>query len=568
MKIRTYKKIFAFVILSLFIGAGVIPNISGNTKNNYIKPTEEYYSNIPLNDDYIDTFWKFDECSGNTVGDSSGHNHDGTIYGATWTSGYSGCALSFDGIDDYVDFSDHAPEIMFNKTDDIILSFYFKSDSEGLIFSSTAPWGNNPEFRLELLSNGSLLFYKITQLCGIKLYSNGVYNDGDWHKAEYYYNGITSNPTVSLYVDDTLDITKTHWLCEIENDDYSKTKMGMHSHSDADYFNGLIDEFKIIKYEQGNKQAPPEISGPTIGEPNVQYDYTFITNDPEEDDITTLIIDWGDGDTDEISGPFGSGEEVIVSHEWAEEDNYCIKAKSKDIWYESSWSECYEVFIGNQQPEPPEIDGPKCGEKGEELTYTFVSNDFEEHDIYYYIEWGDGTFDDWFGPYPSGEEAIASHSWNSDGEYEITAIAKDSHDSLSEESEPYPVRIGNQSPPEAPEIDGPKKGGVGISYSFLFMTTDPDGDDVIYEIDWGDNSFDEEGPIKSGEEIIINHAWDMPSTYVIRARAKDVPCNTYSDWSEMEIKIPRNRAFSINLVDFLFERFPQALNLIKELLKF
>jgi len=561
MKNGNYKKILIYGIFILFIGAVILPNISGNTVNNYIESAEEYSTIAPLNDDYVNSYWKFDECSGDTVEDSSGHNYDGTIYGATWVSGYSGCALEFDGVDDYVDFSEYAPGIMFNKTDDIILSFYFKSSSGGLMFSSTASWGNNPEFRLELLPNGSLLFYKITQLCGIKLYSTGVYDDGDWHNAVYYFNGVTSNPTVTLYVDDTLDSLFTHWLCEIENDDYSKTKMGMHSHTDTDYYDGLIDEFKIIKYEQGNVQAPPEISGPIIGSPDETIDYSFITNDPEEDDIVKLEIDWGDGDVDDIDGPFESGEEVVEGHKWTEEGEYCVKARSIDMWGHSSWSDCYTVYIGNQPPGAPKIDGPKCGDAGEELTYTFVSDDFESNDLYYYIDWGDGSYEDWFGPFTANETVTASHTYSSDGEYEIVARAKDIHDSVSQDSS-YPVRIGNQSPPDAPFIDGPRKGITGESYGFIFMTTDPDGDDVIFEIDWDDGTTREEGPVTSGEEIILNHAWDFPSKYVIKARAKDIPCETYSDWSELQIEIPRNRALSISLLDFLSERFPCAFKII------
>ncbi len=49
--------------------------------------------------------WTFDEGSGTTAYDSAGSN-DGTIYGAQWTSGQIGGALSFDGYGDYVDLSD------------------------------------------------------------------------------------------------------------------------------------------------------------------------------------------------------------------------------------------------------------------------------------------------------------------------------------------------------------------------------------------------------------------------------------------------------------------------------
>jgi len=47
-------------------------------------------------------YWKLDENSGTTTADSSGYGNDGILNGATWTSGKSGAALSFDGIDDYV----------------------------------------------------------------------------------------------------------------------------------------------------------------------------------------------------------------------------------------------------------------------------------------------------------------------------------------------------------------------------------------------------------------------------------------------------------------------------------
>jgi hypothetical protein len=49
--------------------------------------------------------WKFDEGSGTSAKDATDNNNDGTISGATWTSGKFGSALSFDGTDDYVNIS-------------------------------------------------------------------------------------------------------------------------------------------------------------------------------------------------------------------------------------------------------------------------------------------------------------------------------------------------------------------------------------------------------------------------------------------------------------------------------
>jgi len=46
--------------------------------------------------------WMFEEGSGNTANDSSGHGAHGTLNGPTWSQGKTGGGLSFDGINDYV----------------------------------------------------------------------------------------------------------------------------------------------------------------------------------------------------------------------------------------------------------------------------------------------------------------------------------------------------------------------------------------------------------------------------------------------------------------------------------
>ncbi|MFH1719124.1 MAG: LamG domain-containing protein, partial [Planctomycetota bacterium] len=47
-------------------------------------------------------YWGLDENGGTNAADSSGNANDGTIIGATWTTGKAGSALRFDGVDNYV----------------------------------------------------------------------------------------------------------------------------------------------------------------------------------------------------------------------------------------------------------------------------------------------------------------------------------------------------------------------------------------------------------------------------------------------------------------------------------
>ncbi len=88
-------------------------------------------------------------------------------------------------------------------------------------------------------------------------------------------------------------------------------------------------------------------------------------------------------------------------------------------------------------------------------------------------------------------------------------------------------------PPDPPTIDGPTEGLIDHNYEFGIRTTDPEGDNVRYYVDWGDgNTSGWIGPYPSGEEITVSHTWGEPGTYSVRARAED----TYgikSHWSEL-----------------------------------
>jgi lysophospholipase L1-like esterase len=81
----------------------------------------------------------------------------------------------------------------------------------------------------------------------------------------------------------------------------------------------------------------PQIIGPTSGKVGEKYNYTFVTSDPEEDDVY-YWIEWGDDQVEEWIGPFDSGDEIILSHIWDEQGKFTIRAKAKDTHEgESPW---------------------------------------------------------------------------------------------------------------------------------------------------------------------------------------------------------------------------------------
>jgi CubicO group peptidase (beta-lactamase class C family) len=133
----------------------------------------------------------------------------------------------------------------------------------------------------------------------------------------------------------------------------------------------------------------------------------------------------------------------------------------------------------------------------------------------------------------------------------------------------FAENIQNNSPPISPKINGPINGKVGLEYKYNFSSDDPDTDKVYLFIEWGDeNNTGWIGPYSSGEEKKIGHIWNEKGTYTIQAKAKD-NYGAESNWSYLEINIPKNKARIINLkfIDQLFERFLNKVLLLGQVLK-
>jgi hypothetical protein len=146
----------------------------------------------------------------------------------------------------------------------------------------------------------------------------------------------------------------------------------------------------------------------------------------------------------------------------------------------------------------------------------------EGEQVFYKFDWGDGNFSDWIGPYASGETGEASHAWEELGDYEIKAIARDINGVQSDWSEPAFLSIVENENPSKVAIDGPTFGFGGEEYEFSFVSTDSEGHDIIYRIDWDDGTGSEYfGPYSSGETVTISHSWNLKGTYWIKSWAKD-----------------------------------------------
>jgi hypothetical protein len=110
---------------------------------------------IPITDPNLLCWWKFDDGAGTTAVDSSGHDHYGTVNGATWVAdGRIGGALEFGGDGDHVLDADGGDYL--NGLDAITVCVWIKSDvtstEKGFVCFIEPAGGDNGGMRYDAAS--------------------------------------------------------------------------------------------------------------------------------------------------------------------------------------------------------------------------------------------------------------------------------------------------------------------------------------------------------------------------------------------------------------------------------
>jgi hypothetical protein len=152
------------------------------------------------------------------------------------------------------------------------------------------------------------------------------------------------------------------------------------------------------------------------------------------------------------------------------------------------------------------------------------------------------------------------------GEYSYHIWADDKTGN-EEESPDYTFTIVEDNlPPTIPTISGQSSGKPGTAYDYKFQSTDPNGDDLYYCIDWDDDTGEIFiGPYTSGEEVTETHTWESEGDYTLKVKSKDVH-DAESDWATLSISMPKNKAVNIQLLNF-FESHTNQFPILQFLLR-
>jgi len=85
------------------------------------------------------------------------------------------------------------------------------------------------------------------------------------------------------------------------------------------------------------KPETPSITGDESGHIRRKYDYTIVSTDPDNDNIS-YYVDWDDGKFTDWTTPTPSGKAITLSHTWQKKGTYTIKTKARDEHLmESGW---------------------------------------------------------------------------------------------------------------------------------------------------------------------------------------------------------------------------------------
>jgi hypothetical protein len=223
----------------------------------------------------------------------------------------------------------------------------------------------------------------------------------------------------------------------------------------------------------------------------------------------------------------------------------------------------------NNPPFTPDTPiGPTEGKPYTDYMYSTKTADPDDDQLYFLWDWGDENNSEWLGRYLTDEECKVFHSWVNIGRYDVKVKAKDINGAESRWSESLTVVIYlDDIPPYAPTVSGSDKGTIKVATYYNITAIDPEGSNVSYFINWGDDTNSEWiGPYSSGVPITKFHTWSTKVIYTIKAKARDEHGGE-SNWGTLTVAMP----YSFNkliqpFLELLFERFPNAFPLLRQLL--
>ncbi len=278
--------------------------------------------------------------------------------------------------------------------------------------------------------------------------------------------------------------------------------------------------------------TPLPVSGTLSGYTDTLYTYSTSSTDIDGNRIKYVFY-WNDDTTSE-TGYFDSGATGVATHSWNNPGQYSIKVMARDSQSAISyWSTGKTVTIYSRPSTPSTPEGRDTGFTDISYEYTAITSDKDSEEIKYLFDWGDNTMTE-TDYIRSGTPVSISHSWNSNGTYEIRVQAI-TIDTSSAWSAPKQVMIisPHSLDPTTPTLQSPVDKGIvtGTSITFEWNTVTT-ATRYILEVN-SSESWDIDNRVYyvnvNSNTITLNDFPNDGTTYYWRVRAGNA--TIWSSWS-------------------------------------
>jgi len=273
-----------------------------------------------------------------------------------------------------------------------------------------------------------------------------------------------------------------------------------------------------------------------------------------------VIVGWKD-DSSITNGGYWIVKNSL-SQEWGYNGFFNIEYGSLDIDKAEIDSVDYNPANYSNWVPIAQINGLTQGQANQEMMFNGNGSfDHEGAIVSYAWNFGDGT---------TGTGVTITHTYTQRGIFLVTLTVTDNTSNTDDQTTWVYIDTQNH-PPETPTLKGRQHGTNGTAYDYTFSTTDPDGDDVEYYLNWGDDYWFGGaagwiGPFESDEQVTLEKTWTEKGNYTIRVKAQD-KYGAKSEWATLTVAMPVSYNIPMQLFwDILFERFSHVFPLLRHIL--
>jgi cellobiose-specific phosphotransferase system component IIA len=222
-------------------------------------------------------YWNFDQGSGTIAQDGSGYNNQGTIYGASWTSGKVNGALNFNGLNNYVDCGNN--EILDpvqGATIEAWVNFNQLPSVANHIMAIAGRSGNGRDLDLQTETDNRFKFYVGPGLPNVAVSNTAVETNKWYHIVGTY----LANNYIKIYVNGVLE--KTTLISITRNTNGDRFFIGQSCVFPGRFFNGIIDEVKIYNRALSAEEIVAEYTHSHTLPPPILSSSNEVTGEPVE----------------------------------------------------------------------------------------------------------------------------------------------------------------------------------------------------------------------------------------------------------------------------------------------